>query len=156
VLYFPAFWWHQVTSPEQTISVNTFFGDFGQCSFIEKLLVSPQRTSLMYWIYNIVQQNIAYPSFERVLVCLKDSLRNFLFKQWHESLNDKQLDELYESIVEHFQVIGDKIKKNSSPILLNGSDGGGEQPSKSKNPPALKIRGLLMRPNNNNNDELSD
>jgi hypothetical protein len=151
VLYFPAFWWHQVTSPEPAISVNTFFGDFGQNSYIEKLLASPQRASLMYWINNIIQQNLDYPSFERVLSHLKDSLRNFLFKQWHESLNDEQVNDLYRSIIEHFQTIDGKIARRLACSSVNCQNG----QNKSKNPPTLKIRGLLMR-NTDNNGELSD
>ena len=132
ILYFPAFWWHQVKSPELTISVNAFFGDTGENNFITKILDSPQRNALLYWIYNIIKQNASYPSFARVLSHLGPSLKNFLFKQWHESLSEAQLDQIVKSILDYFN-FGTLVKETEE--------------KSSKNPPALKIRGLLMRSN---------
>jgi hypothetical protein len=87
ILYFPAFWWHQVKSPELTISINIFFGNEGENNYIEKILNSPQRVSLLYWVYNLIEQNKPQPGFPRVLFYLKDSFKYFLYKQWHEHLS---------------------------------------------------------------------
>ncbi len=38
-LYIPAFWWHQVTSVEQAISVNMFWGDAGTNTYLTKIMV---------------------------------------------------------------------------------------------------------------------
>lgn len=135
LLYFPAFWWHQVKSPELTISINAFFGDGGQNDFITKILKSKQRDALLYWVYNIIAQNLSFPSFPRVLVNLKDSLRNFLFKQWHESLDDSQINELNSNIISYFKFEERLNELNADESLKN----------KSKNPPQLRIRGLLQR-----------
>jgi hypothetical protein len=135
LLYFPAFWWHQVKSPELTISINAFFGDGGQNDFITKILKSKQRDALLYWVYNIIAQNLSFPSFPRVLVNLKDSLRNFLFKQWHESLDDSQINELHSNIISYFKFEERLNELNADESLKN----------KSKNPPQLRIRGLLQR-----------
>ena len=82
-----------------------------------------------------------YPSFNRILVNLKMSLKSFLFKQWHEVLSDEQLDVIFKKIIEFFD-LSEKLNE------LN--DMGLE--CKSKNPPVLRIRGLLMRPSDSNND----
>jgi hypothetical protein len=133
MLYFPAFWWHQVTSPIQTISVNVFFGDSGENLFVQKCLNSSQHDSLLYWLFNIIEQNRSYDSFNRILPKLKESLKSFLFKQWHETLDDNQINYVYDKIIEHFKFdIG----------LLQHVDNNN---SSSKNPPQLKIRGLLWR-----------
>lgn len=145
-LYFPAFWWHQVKSPEKTISVNVFFGDAGDNRFIGKLLKSTQHDALMYWIYNIIKQNMNYPSFDRTLCNLKDSLRQFLFKQWHDMLDDAQLELVYSKIIAHFGLEA-RLKE------LRASEAAPALEKKSKNAPVLRIRGLLMRPNDESKDQ---
>lgn len=130
------------------ISVNVFFGDGGENNFLSKVMQSTQKEALLYWLYNIIQQNMEYPSFSRVLLSLKDSLRCFIYKQWHETPNKEQLDSLYESIVYRFHLREriEELKAASS------------ETSSSKHPPRLSIRGLLQRPimkksNNSNGDE---
>ena len=134
LLYFPSFYWHQVKSPVLTISINVFFGDEGENNFIEKILNFKQRNAFFYWIYNIVQQNMSYPSFNRILANLKESLKNFLFKQWHETLNDSQAEEIYQKIIGYFN-FNERIEELKASGMEN----------KSKYPPQLRIRGLLMR-----------
>ena len=145
ILYFPAFWWHQVTSPVLTTSVNWFFGDADFNTFTTKVLKSSQRGSLMYWLFNIIQQNRPFPSFNRLLVHLKGSLQTFLVKQWHEVLTPEQTDEIYNEIIEYFNLkdLVEECMKNEAYTL------------KAKNPPTLRIRGLLMRDANeaDENDE---
>ena len=38
-LFIPAFWWHQVTSVKETISINIFWGDAGVNDFLTKVMV---------------------------------------------------------------------------------------------------------------------
>lgn len=118
------------------ISVNVFFGDAGDNNFLSKVMQSTQKEALLYWLYNIIQQNMEYPSFSRVLLSLKDSLRCFIYKQWHETPSQEQLDSLYESIVDKFH-LNETIKE------LKASS---SETSSSKHPPRLSIRGLLQRP----------
>jgi hypothetical protein len=116
--------------------VNIFFGDSGDDKFTSKILASSQYNSLLYWLYNIIKQNMPHPSFPRLLVNLRHSLKNFLYKQWHEMLRDDQLDELYRRIVGYFG-LEERIRE------LGGENVGENRP---RNPPELRIRGLLMRP----------
>ena len=82
-----------------------------------------------------------HASFPRLLVNLRYSLRNFLFKQWHDTLNDEQLDAIYASIIEHFGLQG-RLEELGGPV---------PNEKRSKNPPEMRIRGLLMRPKDQNN-----
>ena len=142
LLFFPAFWWHQVTSPQKTISVNVFCGNSGDNNFITKLLASEQRSALLYWLFNIIEQNRPYQSFNRLIANLKASMYCFLFKQWHESLTKEQINEIYNEIVNYFKL--DKTILDNEE-LKTASD---------KNPPVMKIRGLLWR--NDENDQEKD
>lgn len=135
LLYFPAFWWHQVSTPVNTVSVNFFFGDGGECNFVGKILSSSQRSAFLYWFYNIIEQNAPFPSFSRMLVYLKRSINFFLFKQWHEVPSEKHTEDMYQSIIKYFgyeeriEKLNEQYKNTVSP----------------KNPPIIRIRGLLMR-----------
>ncbi|RNA34517.1 amiloride-sensitive sodium channel subunit beta [Brachionus plicatilis] len=117
MLYFPAFCWHQVKSPELTISVNVFFGDAGENVYMSKILKSDQKEAFMYWIFNIIKQNMPFPSFNRILANLKESLRGFLFKQWHESLDEQQIDEIYKESVNQLSSLGLEFKSRHPPVL---------------------------------------
>ena len=145
ILYFPAFWWHQVKSPELTISVNVFFGDPGENVFMSKILNSDQKEAFLYWIFNIIKQNMTYPSFDRVLANLKESLKGFLFKQWHENLDEQQIEEIYDRIIQYFD-----LKEHTNRLSTLGLE------FKSKHPPVLRIRGLLMRPSDENDQTILD
>jgi hypothetical protein len=134
-LYFPAFWWHQVSSPEPTISVNAFFGDNGVDNYYSKIINSPQRDSLLYWLCNIVKQNFSSPSFHRLLITFKGSLCNFFLKQWHEVLSEAEIGKIY-------QYIFDRLSLHSE--LEKAMQLEDKQPD-AKNPTKLKIRGLVMR-----------
>ena len=87
-----------------------------------------------------------HASFPRLLVNLRHSLKNFLFKQWHDTLSDDQLDVLYESIVGYFG-LGEKLNELGGPVSPD---------KRSKNPPEMRIRGLLMRPKTNDHEAASD
>lgn len=109
----------------------------------------------MYWLKNIIKQNMSCASFPRILVNLRYSLESFLMKQWHEVLTDQQMDYVYSTLVEHF-ALEDKINELGGVVPVD---------KRSKNPPVIKIRGLLQRPkkdanndrnNNSNNSENSN
>jgi hypothetical protein len=60
MLFIPVFYWHQVTSLDNSISCNTFYGDPGDSNFLTKLM-NPEKGrwgSFSYWILNIIEQNI--------------------------------------------------------------------------------------------------
>jgi hypothetical protein len=135
LLYFPAFWWHQVTTPELTISVNFFFGDAGSNVYTQKVLESSQRGSFLYWMCNIIEQNAPFSSFPRMLVYLRRSIKFFLFKQWHDVLSDEQAADIYDEIIVFFG-LRDRVRALEEEYRDRASP---------KNPPNIRIRGLLMR-----------
>ena len=134
LLYFPAFWWHQVTTPVLTISVNFFFGDGGDCNFTGKILQSAQRDSFLYWFFNIISQNAQFSSFSRMLVYLKRSIKFFLFKQWHDLLTDEQAEDIYQSTIKYFKYeeLIEKLKEQYKDQV------------EPKNPPNIRIRGKIF------------
>ena len=87
-----------------------------------------QWLSFKYWLLNIVEQNRQLESFQKVLEYLPESLMSFLVKQWHETPTEKQLHTLISAILDYCGLC--------------------EVPAKTKlfkNPPKLRIRGLLWR-----------
>jgi hypothetical protein len=78
-----AFYWHQVTSPEITISVNTFFGDAGESTFVDKMLTT-RRDSFLHWIFNVVEQNRSTSAYDVILYHVDHMMKHFAFKQFHE------------------------------------------------------------------------
>ena len=128
MLFFPAFWWHQVTSTELTISMNIFFGNDGDNAYTSKIMGGHQWDSFKYWLLNIVEQNRDKEQFQKVLQYLDESLKNFLWKQWKESISKEQADQLVKVVLDYLGLC--------------------ETPQKTvalKHPPPLKIRGLLWR-----------
>ncbi|XP_065666670.1 lysine-specific demethylase 8 isoform X1 [Hydra vulgaris] len=128
MLYFPAFWWHQVTSTDTTISMNIFFGNDGTNTYISKIMSGNQWLSFKYWILNIIEQNRHLESFRSVLEYLPESLTSFLVKQWHEIPTKSQLDSLINAILDHCGLRELPVRSKDC-----------------KNPPKLRIRGLLWR-----------
>lgn len=128
MLFIPAFWWHQVTSETEAVSVNVFFGDAGTNRYLSRHLTSPSWPAFRYWILNVVEQNRQYESFRRTLERLTLCVEYFLLKQYHEVATKDQLDFLVEMIMEY---VGVKV-------LPEFTQGG-------KHPPPLKIRGLRWR-----------
>lgn len=128
MLFFPAFWWHQVTSTELTISMNIFFGNDGDNRYTTKIMEGRQWDSFKYWLLNIVEQNRDKEQFQKVLQYLPESLKNFLWKQWKESISKEQVDQLV-------RVVLDYLDFETTP----------QKTVTLKHPPPLKIRGLLWR-----------
>lgn len=128
MLYFPAFWWHQVTSNELTISINIFFGNHGENLYLTKIMKSRQWDCFQYWLLNIVEQNRDKEQFSKVLQYLPESMSNFLLKQWHEVPTVEQLDRLVYLVLDYCKL--SELPKKT--IVL-------------KHAPPLKIRGLLWR-----------
>ena len=130
MLYFPAFWWHQVTSTETTISINIFFGNDGRNNYLTKIMTGSQWDSFKYWLLNIIEQNRTKLQFQKVLQCLPESVTNFLLKQWHEIPSEEQIQTLVKVILEYCNVNEIQIP---------------EKKEHYKHAPPLKIRGLLWR-----------
>ena len=128
MLFFPAFWWHQVTSTQQTISINIFFGNEGDNVYLSRIMNGHQWESFKYWFLNIIQQNIGTKQFEGVLQHLPESLTYFLLKQWHEVPTEDQLNTL-------IRIVLDYCGLETIPALEK----------KRNHAPPLKIRGLLWR-----------
>ncbi|EDO33170.1 predicted protein [Nematostella vectensis] len=128
MLFFPAFWWHQVTSLEMSISINMFFGDAGDNNYLTKIMSPPWAEGFHYWFLNIIEQNRETPSFHRLLSELPGAIRNFLITQWKEYATEEQVYELVQLAMKHCGI--DKL-----PLTDKTAN----------NPKKLKIRGLLWR-----------
>ena len=128
MLYIPAFYWHQVSALDNGISVNMFYGDKGDNTFMEKILNVPYFEHFQYWFLNIIQQNVKYDSFQRMLGRLPEVLFHFFLKQWHENPREDHVNKCVKMVLEYCQLT--QLPK------VNDS---------AKFPPILKIRGLLHR-----------
>ena len=104
LLFFPAFWWHQVTSLETTISVNMFFGDGGENNYLTKVMKSDQWLAFKHWLLNIIEQNRETVQFQRVLENLPESIEAFLLKQWHEIPTKEQLETLVQVVMDYLEM----------------------------------------------------
>lgn len=128
MLFIPAFWWHQVTSLTDSVSINTFFGDPGESEYICRITKQPVWPSFRYWLLNIVQQNRKFPSFIRTLERLQESLVYLLLKQFHEVAPNDVLEMLVDSIKHYLEI-------DQLPTFKGGG----------KHPPPLRVRGLRWR-----------
>jgi hypothetical protein len=132
ILFIPAFTIHQVTSLDAAVSLNVFFGDAGENNFVTKLCGWPRIGAFSYWLNNIVDQNRSAESWERILAFLPRSLKGFLRNQFREEATEEQIQQLCAIIYTHLGV--DQSKLVPPPDFLTR-----------RNPPLLKIRGLLFR-----------
>nr|XP_002129532.1 jmjC domain-containing protein 5 [Ciona intestinalis] len=128
LLLIPAFWWHQVTSLSDSVSMNAFFGESGEDRYITRIMEEPVWPSFKYWLLNIVEQNRPFASFERTLQRLPLCVENLLLKQFHEVAPQSHVNKLVETIKEYLNL-----------VALPEFNGGG------KNPPPLRVRGLRWR-----------
>lgn len=136
MLFIPAFFWHQVTSEENCISINTFFGDAGENLFLQKLLREDgaQFDAFRHWLLNVIEQNRTMKSFRRVRRDLPGALRSFLLHEWHEIPSESQLDRLCD-IVRGY--LAERERGCAEP---NDDEDGGEGHRNSRHPPSLEIR----------------
>ncbi|KAK2185720.1 hypothetical protein NP493_225g01040 [Ridgeia piscesae] len=128
MLYIPAFWWHQITSTEMTISVNIFWGNRGTNDYLSKVLAPPLWPVFSHWLLNIIEQNRQYASFSKILSRLPEAFRHFFINQWHEEATPDQLDTLVTLVMDYLGL------DTLPPSCCSG-----------KHPPPLQIRGLLWR-----------
>ncbi len=135
MLFIPAFVWHQVSALETGISLNMFYGDGGESSYLDKICRLPYREHFLYWLRNIFEQNRGYDNFPKLLSRLDEVLYNFFLKQWHEVASQEQL-----------KYVGDIVRGWYKPEIGRIEEETGDQAT-SKFPPMLKIRGLLHRDN---------
>ena len=136
MLFIPAFYWHQVTALDTGISINMFYGDPGDNTFIRKMFQPPYRDHFQYWFLNIISQNSECENFSRMLSRLPEVIKHFFVKQWHETPDDDQVQCLVTLVMNHLN-----IDQLPPPALSEG-----------KFPPVLKIRGLLHRDGNKKKD----
>lgn len=130
MLFIPAFWWHQITSLTQSISVNMFYGDRGTNMFLTKILRDPVIDSFSYWFLNIIEQNRQLDCFNRILLDFKRVFTSFCEKTWKEFPSDQQVNRVVDIVLEYLGM--DRFPPQ-------------QVQSSSKHPPMLKIRGLLWR-----------
>jgi hypothetical protein len=172
-LFIPAFWWHQVTSVEPSVSMNVFWGDQGTNVYTSKV-VRLCSAALEHWLLNIVEQNRKVPggakAFAEMLVGGVDAsghrngngrnvvfktgdgldfaLSQFLFSQWHEELSQLQLDHIRATVIAYLRRTHNPSCDAFSLIDLELVDigGGGVQTAALGLLKAkLKIRGLRNR-----------
>ena len=143
MLFIPAFYWHQVrlylvsfflvinqvNALDTGISINMFYGDPGEHTFLDKLFHPPFQEHFYHWFLNILEQNRDAESFSKIVSRLPDVIPHFVLKQWHESPTKDQVDTLVALALDHLG-----ISELPEPIMGKG-----------KFPPVLKIRGLLHR-----------
>eukprot|EP00052_Salpingoeca_macrocollata_P005126 m.45569 g.45569 ORF g.45569 m.45569 type:complete len:241 (-) comp14681_c0_seq2:132-854(-) len=133
MLFIPAFYWHQVTTVVNTISVNYFFGDRDGRCYLAKIMEAPRLAVFTHWLLNIVEQNRSFKSFERTLQRLPEALQHFLLKQWHDTVAPDQLERLVRIVLDYLQL------QAVPPVSAEEHD------HQAKNPVPLKIRGLRWR-----------
>jgi hypothetical protein len=136
VVFVPSFFYHQVNSLEPaTISINIFFGPRGDDNYVAKLLTEPRSNAFNYWLLNIIVQNRYTPSFKNLInEDLSGSIRNFLYKQFHENTTREQSKVMIDWIKEYLKELGETyLPENSSSTETR------------RNPRQLKIRGLSWR-----------
>ena len=149
LLYIPAFTWHQVSSLEQSISINFFWGEQGRHAYVDKVLrVCPE--AFFFWILNVVEQNRTQPAFLQVLRHFDDAMRIFLKQQWAEELEERHLRLIRTRVFEHlmasrteadsFYALGDI--RQPKVLELSGSAKENDGACKAGR---LKIRGLRSR-----------
>ena len=120
----------QVSALDTGISLNMFYGDGGENSYVGKVLREPYRPHFIYWLLNIVEQNRNCDSFDRMLPRLPEVLWQFFMKQWHDRATDEQVQECVNVVLDHLGLA--ELPKRSVEDC-------------SKFPPVMKIRGLFSR-----------
>ena len=145
ILFIPAFWFHQVTSLTNSISINYFCGDYDdENNHYPTRIFNNCYDSLKYWFLNIIHQNKNFEQFQSVIANLEKGIYNTFYKQWHDFLTDEQVNKLRNEVIQYlmdenvrkeddlYYKYGDLRIKSNLPIIQ-------------RNNPYIKIRGLLHR-----------
>jgi len=130
LLYIPAFWWHQVSSVDASISMNVFFGDTGESNYVEKL-ISQKLDCFSYWLLNVIEQNRSLENFPQILSGLPFNIERFLEQQFKEHPTEQQIGILVKIVMDYLNIT--ELPKFEDFGVVGGK------------PPKLKIRGLLWR-----------
>ena len=64
----------------------------------------PRWPAFRHWLLNIVEQNVPYESFVKVLSRFPEALDNFLINQWHEKATPEQLNRLVAEVMQHLSI----------------------------------------------------
>ncbi|KAH8048459.1 tRNA (adenine-N6-)-methyltransferase [Aureococcus anophagefferens] len=95
-LFIPAFSWHRVTSPEQSISLNFFFGD--DDGYVSKVL---DRPTFRLWLLNVLEQNAA--GLALILDHLDAAVALLLKQQWADAATRRELDAIRAFVYDHLE-----------------------------------------------------
>ena len=93
-------------------------------------------------MFNIIKQNAPFPVYKRVLIHLKRALKWFLYKQWHETISDAHAEDLEQAILKYFD-LEEHVKQLRAEDYM----------PLTRNPPCIRIRGLLMRDKTNEDED---
>ena len=133
-LFIPAFAWHRVTSPEESISLNFFFGD--EAGYVAKVLGRP---TFRLWLLNVLEQNAA--GLPLILDHLDAAVSLFLKQQWADVATRGELDAIR-------AVVYDYLEAERPGAVAPGDRGARGRGGADAAPPPgarLKIRGLRNR-----------
>ena len=133
-LFIPAFSWHRVTSPEQSISLNFFFGD--DDGYVSKVL---DRPTFRLWLLNVLEQNAA--GLPLILDHLDAAVSLLLKQQWADAATRRELDAIRDFVYDHLE------ERRPGAVAPGDRDARGRGDAGAAPPPGarLKIRGLRNR-----------
>ena len=133
-LFIPAFSWHRVTSPEQSISLNFFFGD--EDGYVSKVL---DRPTFRLWLLNVLEQNAA--GLPLILDHLDAAVSLLLKQQWADAATRRELDAIRAFVYDHLE------EHRPGAVAPGDRDARGRGDAGAAPPPGarLKIRGLRNR-----------
>ena len=133
-LFIPAFSWHRVTSPEQSISLNFFFGD--EDGYVSKVL---DRPTFRLWLLNVLEQNAA--GLPLILDHLDAAVSLLLKQQWADAATRRELDAIRDFVYDHLE------EHRPGAVAPGDRDARGRGDAGAAPPPGarLKIRGLRNR-----------
>ncbi|KAH8068515.1 tRNA (adenine-N6-)-methyltransferase [Aureococcus anophagefferens] len=133
-LFIPAFAWHRVTSTEESISLNFFFGD--DAGYVAKVL---DRPTFRLWLLNVLEQNAA--GLPLILDHLDAAVSLLLKQQWADAATRRELDAIRAFVYDHLEA------HRPGAVAPGDRDARGRGDAGAAPPPGarLKIRGLRNR-----------
>ena len=134
VLFIPTFWFHQVTSLTDSISVNYFCGDYTS-NYVDRIISDSNSNtntnstcvsqSLIYWYLNIIEQNRQTKQFSNIIgnsANIIIALKNFVFKQWHEKATKKQIEYFIKLMKDYLKKCNNNCIVNLNNSQINNND----------------------------------